>query len=208
MHEVVIHLNQRGGIYSAERLINGRYREITLRPEDLQIAPLGREIGERCKSWKECLAIGINPALLERISLEVFDKDRVDLIPCDGVRDPQILRIGQALWSEVQAECPSGRLYGESLAMALAMRLLSQYSESPRAVPDNTGGMPKRLLRRTLDYIEANLTGALRLSDLADNVNYESVLLLQTIQKKYGRSASSIRAASTYCQGKADAYRG
>src|SRR5262249_44504239 len=65
---------------------------------------------------------------------------------------------------------PCGRIYGESLALALAIRLLCSYSTSPRKAPELNGGMPRRLLRQSTDYINQNLTTSLRLNDLADNV--------------------------------------
>jgi AraC family transcriptional regulator len=147
---VVIHLRQEDDYFATERFINGRFRKLKLWPEDLQISPLGKELGERWKPWREC---------------------RVELVPCDGVRDPQILHIALALWSEVQCGYPSGRMYGEALALALAIRLLCSYSTSPRKAPELKGGMPRRLLRQTTEYITQNLTASLRLNDLAANVN-------------------------------------
>jgi AraC family transcriptional regulator len=169
---VVIHLRQEEDDYFAtERLINGRFRKLKLWPEDLQISPLGKELGERWKPWRECLGMAPQAAFVERTAWDTFNTDRVDLVPSDGVRDPQILHIALALWSEVQCGYPSGRMYGESLALALVIRLLCSYSTSPRKAPALKGGMPRRLLRQTTEYINQNLTASLRLNDLAANVN-------------------------------------
>src|SRR5215207_6580316 len=72
-----------------------------------------------------------------------------------------------ALRTELSDGCPSGRLYGESLATALAARLVWLRE---RPVNDNqAGGLLSARLRQALDYIEANLasdTSIHRLSDV------------------------------------------
>jgi len=184
---VVIHLRQQDDDYFAtERLINGRFRKLKLWPEDIQISPLGKELGERWKPWRECLGIAPHAAFVERTAWDAFNMDRVDLVPCDGVRDPQILHIALALWSEVQCGYPGGRMYGESLALALVIRLLCSYSTSPRKAPEVKGGMPRRLLRQTVDYINQNLTTSLRLNDLASNVNMSSYHFCRQFKQSMG----------------------
>jgi AraC family transcriptional regulator len=73
-----------------------------------------------------------------------------------------------ALRTELSDSCPSGRLYGESLATALAARLVWLRE---RPLNDNqTGGLPSARLRQVLDYIEANLAGATSIHRLSEVV--------------------------------------
>jgi AraC family transcriptional regulator len=61
------------------------------------------------------------------------------------------------LRTELSDGCPSGRLYGESLATALAARLAWLQERSLNG--NLAGGLPSARLRRVLDYIDAHLAG-------------------------------------------------
>ena len=59
---------------------------------------------------------------------------------------------------------PAGRLYGESLANALAVYLLNRYAVRRYAPVAYRGGLPGYRLRRVLDHIGDNLADDLSLS--------------------------------------------
>lgn len=66
-----------------------------------------------------------------------------------------------ALRAELRAGCPSGQLYGEALATALAVLLLRHCAIVPAARVDDHprgGGLPAARLRRVLDHVEAHLS--------------------------------------------------
>jgi len=71
-----------------------------------------------------------------------------------------------ALRTELSDRCPSGHLYGESLATALATRLV-WLRERP-GNDNQAGGLPSARLRQVLDYIEANLAGDTSIHRLAE----------------------------------------
>jgi AraC family transcriptional regulator len=85
-------------------------------------------------------------------------------------RDTAIAHLLLALRAEVQAGCPAGRLYGESLATALALHLLQRYAVCPPADGNPAGGLPPARLRRVLDYMHAHLGDELTLRQLAEVV--------------------------------------
>ena len=89
----------------------------------------------------------------------------VDLAPAIHIRDAQIERIGWMMQAEDQDAHPGGRLFADSLATALAARLLSLQSR-PAAKPERA--LPAWRLRRVVEYIEAHLDADLRLAELAD----------------------------------------
>ena len=59
--------------------------------------------------------------------------DRIDIPPQLHVRDPRIEHIGWAVKAELESAEPLGRLYGESLGLALAAHLLARLPTGPRA---------------------------------------------------------------------------
>jgi len=93
--------------------------------------------------------------------------DASDLAPAIHIRDPQIEQIGWLMQAESREGYPSGRLFADSLACALAARLLKL--GSPRAqVADNAKSMPQWRFRKVVDYIEAHLDEDLSLASLAE----------------------------------------
>lgn len=87
------------------------------------------------------------------------------------IEDKQIRALGSLLETEARAGCPTGRIYGESLGMALAAHLIRRYAVFPPRAVEYKGGLSKYRLRRIVDYIESNLAednGLQELAHLAD----------------------------------------
>lgn len=91
-----------------------------------------------------------------------------DLAPAIHIRDPQIERIGWMMQTEERDGHPGGRLFADSLASALAARLLVLQTRPGRRAPEPAArALPGWQLRTVQDYIEANLEQNLRLAELA-----------------------------------------
>ncbi len=80
-------------------------------------------------------------------------------------RDKRLLAVALLIKSEVEAEAASDPLFGDSLAVAMAARLLERYGETRAPTPGAT--LSRARLRVVLDYIEAHLSETIRLDDLA-----------------------------------------
>jgi AraC family transcriptional regulator len=72
-----------------------------------------------------------------------------------------------ALKAELEAGCPSGRLFGESLAVALSSHLLVKYAAHVFETRCHSAGLPAWKLKRVIEYINDNLTRDLTLADIA-----------------------------------------
>lgn len=87
-------------------------------------------------------------------------------------RDPQIEHIAWALKAEMENGFPSGRLYTDSLATALASRIVGSHSSMSRGFCADTnhlaGGISSWRLREVLSFMEDNLAQDLSLSQVAD----------------------------------------
>jgi AraC family transcriptional regulator len=88
-----------------------------------------------------------------------------DLAPAIHIRDPQIERIGWMMQAEEHAAHPGGRLFADSLASALAVRLIALQSGGRPAAPARA--LPAWRLRRVVEYIDAHLDQDLSLAELA-----------------------------------------
>ena len=97
------------------------------------------------------------------------NSDRVDIPPQLHVRDPRIEHIGWAVKAELEASEPLGRLYGDSLGLALAAHLLRGYLPARRGGSDVR--LSRRRLQRVVDYIHDHLSQDLSLAELAQLVD-------------------------------------
>jgi len=99
--------------------------------------------------WREpasLLNVELDPKLVARAAEELGRGGRVpEILNRFRMRDPEIERICLALLAELRTGGPGGRLYVESLTHQLAVCLL----------------------RRVMDYIEANLNDSVHLQELA-----------------------------------------
>src|SRR5439155_6554583 len=84
------------------------------------------------------------------------------------LRDPRIEGISWALRAEMESGFPNGRLYIDSLATALGVYLVNQYSTtSIKAAVPKRGGISGHRLKRILTYIEDNLSHDLSLETIS-----------------------------------------
>lgn len=101
-----------------------------------------------------------------------------------AIADPQVLRLLSNMHQEVQAGCPSGKIYGEALSVALASYLLAQYSQTGAAKMRSGAGFSAAQAARLRDYIQVNLHRDTTLGELADLVglspHYFSLLFKNT----------------------------
>jgi AraC family transcriptional regulator len=95
-----------------------------------------------------------------------MDRGSVELIARRALVDPHLAAILRALRGELIDGSPAGRLYGKSLAAALAV-YLGGYAARRRTPGSAKRGMPAYRLRRVLDYIGENLTRDLAVPRLA-----------------------------------------
>jgi AraC family transcriptional regulator len=81
-------------------------------------------------------------------------------------RDRQLQSIAWAIKSELEMGSPSGQLYLEGLGQSVAARLVAAHS-SVSVSEQRHGGLDGRRLKLALEFIEANLTAELTLTELA-----------------------------------------
>ena len=104
--------------------------------------------------------------LFTRISQQMYERDRLELIPQWQIFDPTIQVIVRALKADLVAKCPAGKLYGESFGTSLAVHLVKNYSI---VIPKSNyyEAFSERKQTEVLDFIEAHLDTDIKLEDLA-----------------------------------------
>ncbi|MCI0388228.1 MAG: AraC family transcriptional regulator [Acidobacteria bacterium] len=135
---------------------------------DIHIIP-----GDTPSTWEvkgndTFLTLSVSPALLKRVAEDLgLDPNGIEIRNRFQVRDTQLENIGWALKEEMRCGYPCGQLYLDSLAVAVAARLIRYHSSKSAEMRRPNKRLSDRRLRQVFDYIEDNLAGDISLSDLA-----------------------------------------
>jgi AraC family transcriptional regulator len=134
----------------------------------------------------EMLSVRMAPELLCEAAVGLgAPGGRAELAPRLGARDPLIAHVVWALAAELAAPSPATRLYTDSLGMALASRLLQDFSARGWRMRQT---LSKPQLRRLVDYVEANLEAELTLAELAAVAGVSVPHLTTLFRRTLGRS--------------------
>jgi AraC family transcriptional regulator len=154
---------------------------------DIDIIPKGIPSRWEMKETDTALILRVGPHLLRQVAEESGFQGQIEVRSRFRIRDSQIEHIGLALMAEVQHGYPSGPLYMDCMATALAVQLLRNYSSvagdrSPREHPI----MGRHRLRQVQSYIEENLPHSLSLQVIADVVGMSISHLKVTFREATG----------------------
>jgi AraC family transcriptional regulator len=135
---------------------------------DIDIIPADTPSLWELKERDAALILSVSPQLLNRVAEEFdFDASRIEIRNRFQVRDVQLENIGLALKAEMESGYPCGRLYFDSLAVAVTVRLMRCHSSMSLEPRKQNGRLPERTLRQVLIYIEDNLSQDISLGTIA-----------------------------------------
>lgn len=147
----------------------GRYeRQGTRLHGQFCVVPAGYSTRWTLTAPATSLLLRLNPSLMRDTGEDM--RMQAELAPVIHIRDPQVERIGWMMQAEEQDGHPGGRLFADSLASALAARLLvlqTRPGRQPALALAPARALPAWQLRAVQEYIEANLEHDLRLAELA-----------------------------------------
>jgi AraC family transcriptional regulator len=136
---------------------------------DIDVVPAGVAGAWEDETAATALVVHVSPALLGAAAVGLgLATDRAVIAPQYQLRDPQIEHIGWALRAEMEAGYPGGRLYTDSLGLALATRLLHLGTSTTATDFTKRHAMSEWQHRRVVEYIEAHLDRDLSLNQLAE----------------------------------------
>ena len=139
-----------------------------LQSGDVNVASEGMPVWANHLGRTDMTGVSFSPDFLATAARESIPSEHVELKPLFAIEDQQIRTLVSLLETEAKAGCPTGRMYGESLGMALAAHVLRKYSVFPAKTITYRGGFSKYRLRQVVDYIKSNLGKDNSLQELAD----------------------------------------
>jgi AraC family transcriptional regulator len=117
----------------------------------------------------DSLVLRLSPLLVKETAQTLRLKSaQAAITPAMRVRDPHLEYIGWMLRAEQEAGYPYGRIFVDSLAAAIAARLLRRYGRDTAAPRASKHQLPRWRLRAVCDYIRGNLDRDLSLAELAN----------------------------------------
>jgi AraC family transcriptional regulator len=135
---------------------------------DIDIIPAGTVSRWELKDRDTAFVMSVAPRVLQAAVEDVdLDPARLEIVNRFQMRDPQLEHIAWAALAEMEHGFPCGRLYVESLAIALAAQLVSYHSTYRPRCTQIRGGFSERKLKTLLAFIEENLAGQLSLGQIA-----------------------------------------
>ncbi|MBV6624448.1 MAG: helix-turn-helix transcriptional regulator [Rivularia sp. (in: Bacteria)] len=180
---------QLGDSYQIDwRLAGGKLHTTQMRKGLIGITPKGIPTQARWFEDVDFLLISLNSNLFYKVAGDSIDCDSIEIIPQRGVDDSQIFHLGLTLKAEITAGCPSGNVFAESIASALAVRILKNYSLTNTNILKSKIEVSQRQLQQVIDYINDNLALKLSLDRLANLVNMSSYNFCRWFKQTMGVS--------------------
>jgi AraC family transcriptional regulator len=135
---------------------------------DIHIIPANTPSAWDVRGRDTFLTLSVSPSLMNRVAEELgHDPGGIEIRNRFQIRDTQLENIGWALKEEMECGYPCGQLYFDSLAMAVASRLIRYHSAKSVDVKWPNKRLSDRRLRQVFAYIEDNLAENIALVDLA-----------------------------------------
>lgn len=179
-----------GAPVTHEWRVDGRVHRVHSVEGDAVILPDEFEASVYCRrsspgtQW----ILALDPSHLKKRVEELMEGKRVELIPRFDVVDSQLQRLIRTLHADVSAGSPAGSLFGESIGAALALHLAQHYSTRSSFAQQSARGLPTRSLHAVLDYIHANLTADLHLTELAETAGLSTFHFAKLFKQSTGSS--------------------
>jgi AraC family transcriptional regulator len=177
-----------GGPLRLERTLYGRRTTGSVTPGHLAILP--PDVGTRWRFDRtgDIVLVSLSPSVLDEAIENDANRDPrlAEILPRFLIRDLVLERIAHQLLREICEPRPDGRLAADALAQELAQHLVAAHSNlSPRAHARYT--MAPSKLRRTEDFIRANLGRQISLQELADAADMSLYHFAKSFKQTTGR---------------------
>ncbi len=164
----------------------GVWHEDRIRPGSLFIARADSEIQARwaTNSWPT-MVLQLDNSKLAHMAPDQVSAIENSLVSAMATDDDRLAALMQTVREEVREGCPSGRLFGESISLALLTYLASSYATPRPADPVEAGFSPAQK-RALVDYVRASLAGNISVTELAGLVHMSASHFAHVFKASFG----------------------
>ena len=136
----------------------------------VSIAPPGISFRSSCNRPRELTVFSLDPLMVAEIASVESRNGNSEILPQFAIRDPLVRELGIALDRELTSMHPSPRIYAESLAMALASHVFTNYANPMDPNPLVLTPITHQL-RRSIEFMNDRSSQDLTLSEIAAAAN-------------------------------------
>jgi AraC family transcriptional regulator len=171
-----------------EVVTGGRTLRFGAHPGTTFIVPQGTIDEVRWEAPIHHIAVAVHPSLLINALEQTAHESNIELIEHWDLTDRHVMAVLLAMTADLEEGSPAGKLYGESLANALAVYLLRRYSARRLEPPVYRGGLQGYRLKHVLEHIEEHLVSDLSLVELAAVAGMSAHHFAEMFRRSTGRS--------------------
>lgn len=160
-----------------------------VRPGGIFIYPGGYEMTRVQPSGAfEAILAQLDGPLINRLLPTRDTLDTHAISPQHNIVDEHLASLLRAMQDEVQAGCPTGGLYAESLSLALASYIASRFAVQASEAWHDNGQLSMHQIQRLIDFIEGRLESELSLTELASVIRLSPRHFARLFKKTFGLS--------------------
>jgi len=143
------------------------WRDGVINPGESHFLPQGELNTPRWLHTFDEVTIVLQPEFVADVVGAGLPGDRIEFATQRSVADAVIARYAAAFRAELSADIPMGRLYAETLTVALVLHLLAHYGVAKPKAPAPRGKLNAFQLRAVVEFVAANLSEDVSLIALA-----------------------------------------
>jgi AraC family transcriptional regulator len=177
-----------GGQGTAHRKHRGVWNKFRIRPGSVFIVRRNTEIQAAwtTNSWPTML-LQLDNSKLQRMAPDEVSTIEDSLASAVTTSDHRLAALMLAMREEVREGCPSGRLYGEAVSLALLAYLAGRYA-TPRYAKRCEAGLSPAQKRSIVSYIRANLASNISVTELAGLVQMSPSHFSRAFKASFGET--------------------
>lgn len=174
--------------YRLVQKLDGQIYEGDVAKGDIILTPANQATEYFWDREVDVVHLCLEPALIAKVAVEAIEVEaaRIEVINRFAAADLQIQQLGHLLLMELEAERLGNRLYAESLANALAVHLIREYSTIKKTVRQYSDGLSKSKLQQAISYIQEHLERDLSLDEIAAEVNLSAYHFARLFKQSTG----------------------
>ncbi len=166
----------------------GTSHRYDVRPASVCLISCHNEVESSWRSnpWS-FLALAIDTSKFRHMAPFEANAIETSRVPPLFAEDARIAALVREMHIEARAGCPSGRLFGESLSLALLSYLAGNYTDQRMTIDSNARISPFQK-QRVLHFIREHLDTDMAVSDLAAIIGVSSAHFSRLFRASYGMS--------------------
>ncbi|MBP0588674.1 helix-turn-helix transcriptional regulator [Paraburkholderia sp. LEh10] len=153
--------------HAGRRIVHGR-----LTAGAVQVTAPGVPTRAEFTSSADVLHLFVSQQVLAECYQDLFQQPRADEIVLDDpqlIRDPVLERLGQALAVSQSADAALGKLFTDSVSLAIVSRVVARHYARATRRSREAAPLPQWRMNRVIEFVDAHLSQPIGLAEIASS---------------------------------------